>query len=239
MPLRDHFRPPLHPTHKWEGVHGGWPMVIIQKLLPSLPDGYFAEPRVHLGSFFEVDIGTFERLDPENGLPPAGDGSVALAPESLLTLEVDLSDPSEYEVLIYDAAEGRRLVAAVEIVPPANKDRLEHRRAFVTKCAALLQQQVCVVIVDIVTIRQSNLYLELLEHVGRSDPRLGKSAPGTYAASCRSRRGGEKSFLQIDRHELRLDQPLPTLPLWLAEDLSIPLNLEQSYEATCQALRIN
>src|SRR5262249_21817202 len=57
---------------------------------------------------------------------------------------------------------GRHLVAAVEIVSPANKDRRENRRAFVTKCAALLQQGVCVSLVDLVTTRHFNLYCDLL-----------------------------------------------------------------------------
>lgn len=39
-------------------------------------------------------------------------------------------------------------------------------------------------------------------------------------------------------HELTLGQPLPTLPLWLAENLAIPLDLEESYEDTCRTLRI-
>jgi hypothetical protein len=45
--------------------------------------------------------------------------------------------PSEYEVLVYDVTLGRRLVAAVEIVSPANKDRSENRRSFVYKCESL------------------------------------------------------------------------------------------------------
>lgn len=44
-------------------------------------------------------------------------------------------------------------MAAIEIVSPANKDRPEHRHAFVAKCAALLQNQVSVTIVDLVTTR--------------------------------------------------------------------------------------
>jgi hypothetical protein len=46
-------------------------------------------------------------------------------------------EQDEYEVRVYDTQRHRRLVAAVEIVSPANKDRPEHRRAFVTKCAAM------------------------------------------------------------------------------------------------------
>jgi hypothetical protein len=37
---------------------------------------------------------------------------------------------------------------------------------------------------------------------------------------------------------LVVGQPLPTLPLWLADDLAVSLDLEASYEETCQVLRI-
>jgi hypothetical protein len=33
MPLRDHFRPPLDDVHSWDELHGGWPMMIVQKLV--------------------------------------------------------------------------------------------------------------------------------------------------------------------------------------------------------------
>jgi hypothetical protein len=59
---------------------------------------------------------------------------------------------------IYDDRYGRRLVAAIELISPSNKDRPESRRAFVGKVAALLQRGVCVSLVDVVTIRDFNLY---------------------------------------------------------------------------------
>ena len=37
-------------------------------------------------------------------------------------------------------------------------------------------------------------------------------------------------------HTLALGQPLPTLPLWLADDFAVPLELEASYEETCPDL---
>jgi hypothetical protein len=37
---------------------------------------------------------------------------------------------------------------------------------------------------------------------------------------------------------LTIGQPLPTLPLWLADNLSLPLDLDATYEETCRALRI-
>ncbi len=78
------------------------------------------------------------------------------------TVATDLPDQDEYEVLVYDTRHHRRLVAAVEIISPANKDRPEHRRVFAAMCAALLRQHLAVAIVDLVTTRQLNLYSELL-----------------------------------------------------------------------------
>src|SRR5262249_11210849 len=144
----------------------------------------------------------------------------------------------EYEVRVYDTKSGRRLVAAVEIVSPSNKDRPEHRRAFVAKCAALLQSRVCVAIVDLVTTRTSNLYSDLMELVGQTDPSLADGPPPLYAVACRWSRKEATWLLEAWVHPLALGRPLPTLPLWLAEDLAIPLELEPSYAETCRILRL-
>jgi hypothetical protein len=44
--------------------------------------------------------------------------------------------------------------------------------------------------------------------------------------------------LQTWAHPLAVGQPMPTLPLWLADNLAVPLELEASYEETCRFLRI-
>jgi hypothetical protein len=237
MPLRDHFRPPVSARHSWEGFHAAWPTMLVQRLQPTLPTGFSAEPRVPLGAYFEIDVGGFERGDD----PPPGTtdgGTTLVAPAPTLTVDVDLGEQYEYEVLVFDQARDRTLVAAVEFVSPANKDRAEHRTAFVTKCAALLQKGVCVAIVDPVTVRRANLYLELLALFGRDDPAFGPSPPTTYAVTCRSRSVGRRSRLDNWAHALVLGQPLPGLPLWLTPDTQVTLDLEGSYEDTCRLLRI-
>ena len=50
-----------------------------------------------------------------------------------MAVDDDPAEQYEYEVLVYDQVRGRTLVAAVEIVSPANKDRPENRQAFVAK----------------------------------------------------------------------------------------------------------
>jgi Protein of unknown function (DUF4058) len=244
MPLRDHFRPPVENRHSWDELHGMWPAVIVQQLFPLLPAGFVAAPSVHLGPAFEIDVSTYEQDDlapPEK--TSNGNGGVAVAtwspPQPTLTLETELPDQDEYEVRIYDARHGRRLVAAIEIVNPANKDRPESRLAFVAKVAALLQHGVSVALIDLVTIRQFNLYAGLLELIGGSDPALSTAPSALYAVTLRGRkRARKRPLLDVWFHPMHLGQALPTLPLWLDVDLGLSLNLETSYEESCRLLHI-
>jgi hypothetical protein len=243
MPLRDHFSPPVSQRASWEGFHGQWPAMIVQRLNPVLPAGYAAEPRVHLGPFFEIDVSAFEHNQTPTAPPAAGDrGGLATASwnaaRPLLDIEADWPDQYEYEVLVFDQERDRRLVAAVELVSPANKDRPESRRALVGKCAALLRQGVSISLVDLVTVRRFNLYAELLEWIGQHDPSLGEAPPPTYAVSLRFQKPSRRTRLQTWPYPLVVGQPLPILPLWLSPDCSVPLDLEASYEDTSRLLRI-
>jgi hypothetical protein len=204
MPLRDHFRPPLDDMRHWEGFLAGWPVMMVAFVQRKLPQGYFAEPRVH------------SRREFATGLPTK----------------------NAYEVLVFDEKRHNRLVAAVEIVSPANKDRPEHRRTFAAKCAGLLQERVSVVIVDVVTTRTQNLYGELLDLIGQSDPNLSPEPPPLYTAACRMTKRDNKWFMETWTQSLNLGQPLPTAPLWLADNLAVPLELEESYEQSCSILNI-
>lgn len=241
MPLRDHFRPPIHPRRPSEAFHAQWPAMLVLRLFPHLPPGFTAEPRAHLGRDFEVDIASHDERAAAPFAPAGGGAAVATwsPPAATRTAEAELADEAEYAVEVYEEAEDRRLVAAVEIVSPANKDRPEHRRAFVAKCAALLRRGVSVAVVDLVTTKHFNLYYDLLDFVGRPTPD-GESA-AVYASACRRlppERPGGRGRLEEWDHPLAVGRPLPTLPLWLAPGLSVPLELEASYEETCRTLRI-
>ena len=244
MLLRDHFRPPVERRHCWDELHGGWPMVIVQTLFPRLPEGYVAAPGVHLGAAFEIDVSAYVQDEPVAGPTPGVGGGVAVAAHArqqpTLTMETEWPDQDEYEVRIYDERHGRRLVAAIELISPGNKDRPQSRRAFVGKVAALLQRDVCVSLVDVVTIRDFNLYAEVLEFIGGHDPAVEGKPPGLYAVTIRGRkRPGQRSVLESWFYPMQVGQALPTLPIWLDVDLSIDLELESSYEETCRFLRIS
>lgn len=141
-------------------------------------------------------------------------------------------------MLVYDQKRHARLVAAVEIVSPGNKDREESRNAFAAKCAALLRERVSVVIVDVVTTRTPNLYVQLLDLLGLKDPGMAPKPQLLYTAACRVTRPGGEWTLEAWVEPLALGKPLPTPPLWLADDLAVPLELEESYERSRDILGI-
>ena len=92
----------------------------------KLPKGFAAEPRVHLGTYFEIDVCTFDKngeRDRHSDPDPVTSGGVATAtlapPAPTLTVDVDFPDQYVYEALIFDQTRDRKLVAAVEIVSPA------------------------------------------------------------------------------------------------------------------------
>jgi hypothetical protein len=218
-------------------VLGAWPGVIAFRLNAVLPAQYVAGPLVHLGTAIEIDVGAFDQADPPASAGGAGGVAVAWAPaRPTLLLDTGTLDPPEYEVRVYDDWQGRRLVAAVELVSPGNKDRPESRESFVAKCHALLLQGVCLTVVDPVTNVSANLYAELAERLGADPPAVAGSP--IYAVTCRRVRSGRRWRVEEWEHELAVGASLPTLPLWLTPDEYVPLELEATYEDTCRGLRI-
>jgi hypothetical protein len=240
MPLHDHFHAPLLKHHHWESFHSGWALSIARQLNKRpLPAGFLAEHQVTTGASVEVDVATFER-DAEGGESGVTVATAAWAPpKAAITAPVDLAGLDVFEVKVYDEDRARTLVAAVELVSPANKDRAGHRRAFVAKCAAYLQEKVSVIIVDVVTTRRHHLYRELADFLDLN--RAARDAvPGNlYAAALRTvRPQWRKMRLEVWPARLALGASLPTLPLWLSPELALPLDLEASYEFACDSLSI-
>ena len=214
--------------------------MIAQRLNSLLPEEYIAQPSVRLGDTMEIDVAALERESGRVSFSRVEDqGSVMVAswapPQPRVLLDTELPEPSEYIVSIYTQDEFR-LVAAVELVSPSHKNRPENRKTFVNKCEALLKNEVCVTIVDVVTSRTANLYGELLDELGAQRTAVARSV--IYATTCRGRRSGPRWRLFSWEHELAVGAALPTLPLWLSEDFMVPLDLEATYEETCRSLRI-
>lgn len=196
-------------------------------------------PRVHLGPYFKIDIAAFEKGDRPPRIGSGGGGMATLAPpRPTWAAETDVPDEDEYEVRIYNVEEEGRLVAVIEIISPANKDRPDKRRAFVGKRGALLRKGVAVSIIDVVMIRHANLYAELKTFIGHPDPNLGPEPPPIYASLCRwtPNPAGTRATLEAWSHPLSVGQALPPLPIWLPDGVSISFDLEHCYEQACADL---
>jgi hypothetical protein len=145
-------------------------------------------------------------------------------------------DQDTFEVQV--RRENRRLVAAVELVSPANKGSEAHRRGFANKCASYLQQCIPIVIVDVATEHRDSLHDELMCCLELSATLTEVGAFALYAVAYRLKIQEEKQRLELWPEELRVGATLPTLPLWIGEDEAVPLDLEASYVAACELLRI-
>lgn len=235
MALLDHFNPPLSVSRHWQGLHSAWANSMVAGLNARLPARYFAEPNVQHGGWVEIDVATFEE-EPRTRREGRATATAIWSPSSATqVLPMDFAGLDEFEVRIYNDQEGPHPVAAIELLSPANKDRPSHRRAFVTKCAALLQQGVSVAVIDVVTTRRDCLHGDLLSLLGSE---AGAPASGLIAVEYRVVTSEASASLETWVEPLELGDPLPTLPLWIAADLALPLDLDESYRSACSLLRI-
>lgn len=232
--LRDHFHPPLREQRHWHGFHNAWATVITEHVSQQLPPGWFAEPNVQFG--IEIDVAAFEEAETTASEQLVGHTDSSWTPgKPTMTVEYPIVTDI-VQVDVYSTDGGPILVGAIELVSPSNKDRPEHRDAFVSKCDALLREGIGLVVVDIVTGRHADLHAALLKRAA-PDLDLGKESK-LYAAAYRPTVRNSLTSLDIWHQELDLGQQLSTMPLYLRGGPMIAVNLQSTYEATCRILRI-
>lgn len=260
MPLLDHAK--FGAADPWSVMHGAWAIELMGRLNKRvLSKRYKARSGLHLGVKAEVDIATLERVevgslfDGVNGHAGPGDGGGGVAtaapvyapPAPPLTAEVGFSETASFEIKVLGDVDGWQLVAAVELVSPANKDRDDARRIFASKCATFLAAGVSVVVVDVVTNRLANLHHDLCDLLNLPDALRWSSPTNLSAISYRTAQGRLKPELAVGDGRVRLDvwphmlavgSVLPTVPLWLTAGLVVPLELEHTYAAACDDMGI-
>jgi hypothetical protein len=243
MPLLDHRHLPPGIRCSWEGFHSLWASWMTHELnTRRLPTQYRAEPLTQAGASVEADVSIFEEEAAPGEDGGNGNGGVATAvwapPRPPLVAAVDFGSLDVFEVRVYDEENARTLVSVVELVSPGNKDRPAHREAFATKCAAYLQQGVSVVIVDIISERRANLHEQIAQRLDLADEAVNAVTSELYAVAYRTAGRGARMRLEAWPAALTIGADLPTLPLWLAPALAVPLELEATYVAACGSLRI-
>lgn len=222
MPLRDHFREPADHWCPWNSFFSMWTPTLLIGLNEVLPDEFRGGPRIRNGTREERFWFGPEPTDP----PPTA------------TVRDEFDDEYVFELEIDDMGYGR-LAAVVMFVCPAHKDRPAARRAFAATAATTLRRTNSIVVVDIGTDPAGNLFAEALALCGVTNPPLGLERTKPYAVSARRREmPGRGAQLDVWAHQLEYGRPLPTLPVWLRDELFVPLDLEASYEHACRGLRI-
>src|SRR4051812_18414503 len=132
MPLLDHFHPSLSGERRWESFLSSWATRIADALMERwLPPNSIAEEHAHLGPSVEIDVATFaqEAMASENG---EGEQVATLAPKMWVPPAAEgvlpAVFPDTFEVRVLSTDTGPRLVAAIELISPGNKDRPAERR---------------------------------------------------------------------------------------------------------------
>jgi hypothetical protein len=244
MPLLDHFHPPLSQQRHWESFHTTWASTLADALNEDwLPPGYFAEEQVTAGGRIEIDVAAFSPPSAEVATADVG-GGVATLPQPPRTwtipqptLVLPIVRFEEFTVRVYNGEGGPQLVAAIELVSPANKDRPESRRALAAKCASYLHSGISLVIVDVVTSRSADLHGELLELLSRP-PSSGIGKSSLFAAAYRPTMRDGESTAECWYEALSIGDELPRLPLYIDASMAVPLDLESTYTTALQRRRI-
>jgi hypothetical protein len=237
--LLDHFHPPISEQRSWEGLHSLWAAAIVEKLNRDvLAEEYYADMHVHIGSQVEVDDATLE--EPLHAGDRGGSATVvaeAWAPPAMGWV-MPAVFPDDIEVQVFSTTTGASLVAAVELVSPGNKDRVEARRAFAAKCVAYLTRGVGLVVVDVVTNRLANLHNEIVTWLGQEVSFSMEPAAATYAVAYRPSRRPAGDQIELWPQVLSIGDPLPLLPLALRNAGVVPLDLETTYTEACRRSRL-
>lgn len=241
MPLLDHFHPPLSERRPWESFHTTWATALADILNRDiLPSGYVALEQVHAGASIEIDVSTYSEPASQEG----GAGGTATVARTVWTpaaapIILPAAFPPSCTVEILATEGGRTLVAAIELVSPGNKYRAGKRRLFAAKCATYLSRGIGLILIDVVTSRQANLHNEVIDLLGLDTSFHLSSEQMIYSVGYPPLREASADRIETWPQALAVGQALPTMPLSLAADFCVPVDLEAAYGKACQRRRLD
>jgi hypothetical protein len=232
MPLLDHFNPPLSRRRQWRGMFSAFAVMVAGQLNKErMPNEYNAQPHVKFTDVVEVE-------PDEYVFGPASESAETWRVSTpAAVLAADFANGHAIEVRVHDDWQADP-VAVVTFVTPTNTESPARRRAFAARCASHLQLDASLVVVDLVTLPHPAAHPALLHLIGVGESAAGAPAPTLSATTYRTVRTRARTRLEIWQEPLAVGKPFPVVPVWLAEDVAVPLNLETSYREMCEALRL-
>lgn len=230
------------PVHDWTRVDAGifhdfqvgWIPEIRTALNGGLlPEGYYALAEQHAGRSI-ADVLTLHAspVPPEPmPLPPATGGTVvAEAPPRVRRRQtVAPAALARRRTIAIRHVSGHRLVALLEIVSPANKDRARHVEDFAAKAVSALDLGVHVLVIDLFppgAYDPYGMHGVIRQGLDQSDEAydLPEQEPLTLASYA----AGPQ--VEIFLEHLAVGAALPEMPLFLRPDRYIYVPLESTYQ---------
>jgi hypothetical protein len=228
MPLHDWTDRP-----GWEGVHHLWITELLRWIKPRLPEGY----RAYIGSAPTVAIGApAERPDVSVREWKEEEQTPDSAPANLPSTSPSPTEEPDEEIAVatldsikslYVEMRGR-LVSAVELVSPRNKDRPVARATYLARYVGYLLEGVHLLLIDV---HRRPLNFSFADGIAQELHIQQPSLPAPLAVSYRvgepAASGGK--WLAVWRRPLRVGEPLPNLSLALTVTSRVSVDLEQTY----------
>jgi len=229
------------PVHDWTRVEAGifhafhvaWVPEISRALNEGLlPEGFYALAEQHAGHAI-ADVLTLHASPAPVGpapLPPATGGiAVAEAPPRVQRRQtIQSALLSRRRTLAIRHVSGHRLVALLEIVSPANKDRLATVEQFAAKAAEALDAGIHLLLVDLFPPGPwdpHGMHGVVRRQLEPSDEPY--DLPADTPLTLASYTAGPQ--IEIYLEHLAVGAPLPEMPLFLSVDRYVNVPLEPTY----------
>lgn len=235
------------PVHDWTCVEAGifhdlhvaWLPEIRKALNRILPEGYYALAEQHAGGNI-ADVLTLHQgphTDEPSPPPPASGGTlVADAPPRVRWKEtLEGSAVQRRRTLAVRHVSGHRLIAILEVVSPANKDRAGHVEDFAAKIVSALDAGVHVLIVDLFppTARDPHGFHGVIhQRMEQSDDSY--ALPPDEPLTLVSYVAGPRVDAYLEH--VRVGAVLPEMPLFIRPDRYINVPLEATYNSAYEGM---
>jgi hypothetical protein len=216
----------------WEGFHTLWLTELLRWIKPRLPAGYRAyigsPPTLAIGGPSErPDVGVRQWIKEQAAEPPpseleqAGDGEIPSPDIEVAVATLETGKALQIEL-------HGRLVGAVELISPRNKDRPVARDTYLTRYLGYLLEGVHLLLVDV---HRRPLQFSFADRIAQELQVRQSPCPAPFAVSYRvgepAAAGGR--FLAIWHRPLSAGELLPKMILPLTTNQAVALDLEQTY----------
>jgi hypothetical protein len=215
----------------WEGMHHLWITELLRWVKPRLPGGY----RAYIGSALLLAVGApADRPDvsvrtwsPAETMRQAGPPSAETSADPALPDEEIAVATLDPETAVYVERQGR-LIAAVELISPRNKDRPIARSAYVARYLGYLLEGAHLVLIDVHRRPTEFSFADqIATELNMRQPSLLPPLAVSYRVGEPAATGGR--LLAIWRRPMTVGDALPSLPLPLTSDREVILDLDQTY----------